>query len=153
MYRCAFLLLCVCRLQLAFETQSDYRGCSRAGERGWGLCPGTSFKQNVVKYNIQKWQRQPHLVYAFALGQCFSNYGPRTASGPRGVSLWSFTKDRRKKKNQIHFVSYYSWKYQSLEITHGNSLSRFLPGLTFYEIYYPTRLPTTHPTLSNKRGI
>jgi hypothetical protein len=42
------------------------------------------------------------------LRQCFSNYGPRTTSGPRGVSFWSFKKDRRKNKIQINFVSYYN---------------------------------------------
>jgi hypothetical protein len=42
------------------------------------------------------------------LEQCFSNYGPRTTSGPRGASLLSFKKDRRKNKIQINFVSYYS---------------------------------------------
>ena len=36
-----------------------------------------------------------------------------------------------------------SWKSQSLEMTHGNGLSLFLPVLTFYEIYYPTHLPTS----------
>jgi hypothetical protein len=76
------------------------------------------------------------------LRQRFSNYGSRT-SGPRGVPLWSFKKDRRTNKIQMNLVSHYSWKYQSLEITHGNRLSLFLPVLTFYEIYY-----TTHSTLS-----
>jgi hypothetical protein len=53
-------------------------------------------------------------------------------------------KDRRKNKIQIKCVSHYSWKYQSLEITHGNRLSRFLPVLTFLKfITLPAyRLPT-----------
>jgi hypothetical protein len=35
------------------------------------------------------------------LNQCFSNYGPRTASGPRGVPLWSYKKDRKKNLNEL----------------------------------------------------
>jgi hypothetical protein len=71
-----------------------------------------------------------------------SNYGPRTTSGPRGLPLWSL------KKDLYHTIA----ENLSLEITLGNSLS-LLPVLTFYEIYYHTRLPTTHSTLSNKRGV
>ena len=35
------------------------------------------------------------------IDQRFSNYGPRTTYGPRGLSLWSFRKDRRKNKIQM----------------------------------------------------
>ena len=62
-------------------------------------------------------------------------------------------KYRRKNKIQMNCVSHYSWKSQCFEMTHGNSLSLFLPVLIFYEMYYPTHLPTSHRTLSNKRGI
>jgi hypothetical protein len=60
---------------------------------------------------------------AHALWQRFSNYGPRTTSGPRVVASWSFKKDRRKNRIQMNCVSRYSWKSQNLEITHGNRLS------------------------------
>ena len=46
---------------------------------------------------------------------------------------------------------HYSWKSQSLEMTRGNRLSLFLPVLTFYEIYYPTHLPTSHSNLSQQK--
>jgi hypothetical protein len=101
------------------------------------------------------WHRQypnPRFLWN-TIRQRFSNYGPRTTSGPRRVPLWPSKKDRRTNKIQMNCVSHYSWKSQSLEITHGNRLSLFLPVLKFYENYYPTRLPTTHSTLSNKRGI
>jgi hypothetical protein len=44
-------------------------------------------------------------------------------------------------KIKFKLISYHTVaeNIKSLEITHGNRLSRFLPVLTFYEIY---RLPT-----------
>jgi hypothetical protein len=39
--------------------------------------------------------------YMLCLNQRLSNYGPRTTSGPRGVPLWSFKKDRRKNEMRI----------------------------------------------------
>jgi hypothetical protein len=87
-----------------------------------------------VGWWVSEWENE--------LEQRFSNYGPRTTSGPRGVSLWSFKKGRTKNEIQMNCVSHYSWKSQSLVITHGNRLSLFLPALILYEIYYPTRLLT-----------
>jgi hypothetical protein len=40
--------------------------------------------------------------------QRFSNYGPRTTSGPRGVPLWFFKKDIRKNQIQMNCLSHYS---------------------------------------------
>ena len=57
--------------------------------------------------------------------QHFSTYDLWTTCGPRGLPLWSFKKDRRKTKIQMNCISHYSWKSQSLEITHGNHLSIF----------------------------
>ena len=76
--------------------------------------------------------------------QRFSNYGPRTTCGPRGLPLWSFKKDRRKNIIQINFVSLYRRNSQIFEITHDNCLSLFLPVLTFMKlITLPTyRIPT-----------
>ena len=83
------------------------------------------------------------------LHQRFSNCGLRTICGPRGLPLWSMKKYRRKIK--INCISHYSWKSQSLEMTHGNHLSLFLPVLTFNEIYYPTHLPiSTLPSATNE---
>ena len=62
-------------------------------------------------------------------------------------------KYRRKIKIQMNCASHCSWKSQSFEMTHGNRLSRFLPVLTLYEIYYPIYLPTSHSTLRTKEGF
>jgi hypothetical protein len=42
------------------------------------------------------------------LKQRFSNYGLQTTSGPQGLPLWFFKKDRRKNNIQMNCVSHYS---------------------------------------------
>ena len=75
-------------------------------------------------------------ILIFNLGQRFSNYGPRTTCGPRGLSLWSFKKDRRKNRIQMNCVSHYSWKSQSLEMTHDNRLSLYISALQIIIIQF-----------------
>jgi hypothetical protein len=48
------------------------------------------------------------------LDQRLSNYGPRTTSGPRGVPLWSFKRDRRKNKIQMNCV--YEYEFSSINL-------------------------------------
>ena len=93
------------------------------------------------------------IMWRNGVQKCFSNYGPWTTCGPRGLPLWSFNKVKRNNNITINCTSHYSWKSQSLEMTHGNRLSLFVPVLTFYEIYYPTHLPIAHSTFSNKQGF
>ena len=77
------------------------------------------------------------------VGQCFSNYVPRSTSDPRGLSLWFFKKDRR--KNILQFtISHYWRKSQSLEITYGNGLSLLPPVPTDILWNLFTCLPTTN---------
>ena len=78
-----------------------------------------------TKFHIGSWDTN--------LMQRLSNYSPRTTCGPTDLSLWSFKKFIRKIKIQVNCVSHYIWNSQSLEMTHGNRLSLFLPVLIFYE--------------------
>ena len=79
-----------------------------------------------------------------AIRQRFSNYGPRNTCGPRGMPLWPLTKCRRKIKIQMNWLSHYSWKSQSLLMTHGFRLSFFSQYRHFMKfITLPiNRLPT-----------
>ena len=67
---------------------------------------------------------------------------------PSRSALVVLQKHRRKNKIQMNRISHYSWKSQSLEMARGNILSLFLALLTFYEIAYPARLPTSQATKS-----
>ena len=88
--------------------------------------------------------------------QRFSNCGPRTTSGPRVLPLWSFkiehySKKDRKNKINVNFVSHTIVENLTNRVWKLHTTSVFklsLPGLTFYEIYYPI-----YSTLNNKRGI
>ena len=107
----------------------------------------------ISKLNHCRWT--PGCLAFNELRQRFSNCGPRKTSGPRGLLLWSFyiehqSKKDRKNKINVNCVSntIVGNLEQSLEITYNKRLSLSLPGLTFYEIYYPT-----YSTLNNKRGI
>ena len=62
------------------------------------------------------------------------------------VSLCTTLTYRRKIQIQMNCIS----KYRNYS---GQSPFTSVPVLTFYEIYYPTHLPTSHSARSNKRGI
>ena len=76
------------------------------------------------------------------LEQRFSNYCPLTNCGPS-------KKYRRRIKIQMAWVSHYSWKSQSLEITPGNRLSlfsqywHFMKFITLPMYRFPTLLSAT----------
>ena len=94
---------------------------------------------------IQNWWFRAAFLKLWSADQKWS-------SGSALVVLLDWTLVRKKRKNKINVncVSHTIVENlkQSLEITYNKRLSLSLPGLIFYEIYYPT-----YSTLSNKRGI
>ena len=95
------------------------------------------------------------VIYFNTVDQRFSNCGPRTTSGPRVLPLWSLyrlninPKKDRKNKINVNYVSHTIVENLRVWKLHTTSVFKLsLPGLTFYETYYPT-----YSTLSNKRGI
>ena len=96
------------------------------------------------------WLQSACSVSSVYAKQRFSNYGSRTTCGSRDLPLWSFKKIQKKHSNELRIPL----KLKMSEFgTCGNRLSLFPSVLKFCEMYYPTHLPTSHSTLSNKRGV
>ena len=106
------------------------------------------FQQIVLRFRLCPKFKRCGII---RIGQRFWNYGPRTTCGLRSLHLWSFRKEEKYNSTELRISLYLKL------VEFGNdtwqSPFTFLSLLTFYEIYYSTRLPTSHSTLSNKRGI